>query len=195
MKRFSSIRLLIKALNGDDLAIFIGKGICKEAFVYDRLGNIYLDSYDNMFSVALGMAMHTEKRIFVFCDDEYFLRNLSELSHIAISGCGNVYLLMLVSGYYLDVGNFPTIYDSLNSVQGVLFNMGFFVHNYTRHFQNMRDPSRELNSIWEKTRSASVGIIKVDKGLKKIDKIPNFSKSVNDLTEFLNKGEEQQNGL
>jgi hypothetical protein len=191
LKRFSLVRTLSKILNDDDLAIFIGNDLCKEAFAYDRPGNLYLPARDNMLSFALGVILGTNKRVYIFCDDFYYLRNASEAAHLAVSRCTNAYLFMFVSGYYMDIGKFPSIYESIVSPQNMLFNMGFLVHNYTKHFKNIKNASVEVKAILEKTKGPFVGVIDVDFGLKKTDVVlPEWSESIKRATEFMRVEEE-----
>ena len=168
MKRYSAIRIFNKAMEEGDIGMFIGEAVCKEAFAYDRPGNLYLSKHENLLSVGLGMAMCSKRKIFMFCDDEYFLRNISEAAHIAVSKCENVYLVVLISGVYTDVTKAPTIYDSIMSLHGILFNMGFIVHDYKRQFRNTRNPIREINLIWNRIRGPLAVLLEVDKGTKNL---------------------------
>jgi len=81
MKRYTGIRVLTQALMDSDIGIFIGKDLCKEAYPYrQHESNLYFpDTKEGLLSVSLGMAMCTDKRIFVFCEDHYAIRNMSEL--------------------------------------------------------------------------------------------------------------------
>lgn len=182
MKRYSVIRVFSKALSDDDVGIFIGDGICKEAFQYDRQNNFYTNSYDNMLGFSLGVALGVSDRVFVFCDDSYFIRNVSEAMHIAVSKCNNIYLIVLVSGYYMDIDRFPTIYNSVVAPSSMMFDMGFLTHNYTRHFNKLKNPQKEISSILDKTRGPMVGIVEVDFGLKKCNTdYPSINDSINRL--------------
>lgn len=162
MKRYTVVRVLTKAMEDGDIGIFIGNSICKEAFAYDRPGNLYVGNYENMISLGLGMAMCTNRRVFIFCDDAYFLRNLSEAAHIAVSKCENLYLVVLVSGNYNDVGKHPTIFKSISSPHGFLFGMGFIVHDYKRHFKNLKSPIKEIKATWRRIRGPLAVVIDVD---------------------------------
>ena len=184
MKRYSVIRVFNKILSDNDIGIFIGDGICREAFQHDRNGNFYAAEYDGMLSFSLGIAMGVSDRVFVFCDDSYFIRNVSEAMHIAVSKCSNIFLIILVSGYYMDVDKIPTIYKSIVAPSNMIFDMGFLTHNYTRHFNKIKNPQKEIDSILNKTRGPMAGIIDVDFGLKKFDS--NFL-NLNDSAERLNK--------
>jgi len=186
MKRYSAVRIFSAALEKGDVGVFVGKDICKEAFAYDRPGNFYLSRHENMLSLGLGMAMCSDRRVFLFCDDAYFLRNMSEAAHIAISKCDNIYIVVMVNGIYTEVGNHPTIFNSLMSPHGFLFNLGFIVHDYKRHFKNMRNPTKEINAIWQKTRGPLVVLLEVDKGVKKLpEDFPAEKRSIDSIMAFI----------
>ena len=186
MKRFSAVRIFNNALEEGDIGLFIGKDVCKEAYLYDRPGNLYLPKYENMLSFGLGVAMCTEKRVFIFCEDDYFLRNIGEAAQIGVSKCQNIYLVILFSGIYSDAGGHPTIFDSISAPQGMLFNMGFLVHNYKRHFKNSKNPTKEINAIWGKIKGPLAVVLELDKGYKNIDDIfPPVKESLNRISEFI----------
>jgi hypothetical protein len=170
MKRHTVVRVLSQSMAEGDMGVFIGEGICKEAYAYDRPGNFYITEYEGALSMALGLAMCSNRRVFVFCDDAYFIRNISEACHMAISGCENLYLVVLVSGIYSEVGNHPTIFKGIRSSRNMLFNMGFVVHNYKRQFQNMRNPVKEIRATWSRVRGPLAIIMDVEYGVKKTHK-------------------------
>ncbi len=186
MRRYSAIRIFNGAMEEGDVGIFIGDSICKEAFVYDRPGNLYLPAREHMISLGLGMAMCTDRRVFIFCDDSYFVRNISEAAHIATSKCENIYSVILVSGIYADVGPHPTIFNSLMAPRAMLYNMGLKVHNYARHFKNTRNPIKDIRAIWSRARGPLIATLDVDRGTKDFnDNYPDEIDSLNDIIEFI----------
>jgi len=139
-----------------------------------------------MLSLSLGMAMCTNRRVFIFCNDSYFIRNMSEIAHMAVSRCQNIYLVVMVSGYYMDIGNLPTIYNSITAPQNVMFNMGFIVHNYTRHFKGLKNPTKEINAIWKKSKGPLAGVLNIEFGLKKIESnYPSVQESLDAIQTFM----------
>jgi hypothetical protein len=169
MKRYTAIRVLTKALIENDIAIFIGEDICREAYPYHRKGNFYFTDLDYLLSFCVGVAMTTDKRIFVFCEDRYFVRNLSELMHAAFSRCKNLFLILLNNKVYPQTDS-PIIFESINSKHGLLYNMGFVVHDYTKHF-NLNNPIKEISLIFKNARGPMITLIKTDKGIKKLSNI------------------------
>lgn len=186
MRRYSVVRILAGALEKGDIGIFIGNDVCSEAFAYHREGNLYLPYDEGIFSVGLGMSMNTTKRVFIFCDDAYFLKNMGEVLHIAASKCRNIFVVVLVSGVYSGDAKHPTIFKSIHSPIGMLFNMGFMVHDYKRHFKNSRNPVKEIRSIWQKSRGPLAVIVEVENSTKVFpDNYPTEEKSLADIISFI----------
>ena len=168
MKRQNIIKLFSSYLKENDLAIFAGNNICKEAFLYDRKGNFYVEDEIGIgLSLALGMAMCTDKRVFIFCDDYYFLKELSSSVHIALSRCKNIFLIVLVSGEYQhSSGHNPTIFNEINAPKTVLFGMGFIINDYTKHFSNVHS-AKEVKNILKSLYGPIAIVIYVDLGENK----------------------------
>lgn len=162
MKRPTIIKTFIQSLNPGDIAVFVGESLSKEAEVYKRDGNLYLSEYANSLSVGLGIAVCSDRRVFVFCSDAYFLRNFSETIQVAVSKCKNMFIILLVDGVYSDVGKFPTLYGSINSLSGILFNAGLMTHNYNRLFRNTKNPGKEVKAIFSTARGPLVVIVETD---------------------------------
>jgi hypothetical protein len=138
MKRQSIVKLFSGYLKNNDLAIFAGNNICREAYLYDRPGNFYVEDETGIgISLALGMAMCTDKRVFIFCDDYYFLKRLGSSIHIALSKCRNIFLVVLASGEYQYSGHNPTIFNEINAVKTMMFGAGFIINDYTKHFNDV----------------------------------------------------------
>jgi len=152
MNRYDVLEILLAATKNDDLCVFTGEGLCREAFNFHKQRNMYLNNYDNVISIAIGMAMCSTQRVFIFCDDFYFLKNVSETIQAAVSRCKNFYIIILNSGTYSDDGCSPTIYNSIPAPRSLLFNMGFSVHDYKRQMTIMKDPSSEIKSTWDKVK-------------------------------------------
>lgn len=186
MKRYSVIKVLTKAMEPGDIGIFIGDGVCRESFAYHREGNLYLPFNEWVFGLGLGIAMNTLRRVFIFCDDVYFLRNMGEVLHIAASKCKNIHIVVLVSGVYSGHAKHPTIYKNINSPIGMLFNMGFVVHDYKRHFKNSHNPTKEIRSIWRKISGPFAAVIEVERGNKALSSdYPTEEKSLADIKSFI----------
>ena len=188
MKRFTAVRVLTQALLPADIAVFIGEEICREAAPYrDHPANIFFaDDEDYLLSLVLGMAMCTNKRIFIFCEDQYFIRNLSEIMQIGVSKCKNIFLVLFINGHYTSVDGAPIIFDGINSQHGVMYNLGFLVHDYTKHFKNSRNPIKEIREVWVRTRGPLAVLLKTEKGTKQTKEVAftTFS-DLERITEFI----------
>lgn len=167
MKSFGVIRTFSKAVEEGDICVFIGDQLCKESNYYDRPGNLYLKDYYNSISICLGIALNTTRRVFVFCFDDYALYNIHDLIQVSVSRCRNIYIVVLCSGEYSTIGKYPTLLDSLNSFHGILFNIGFTVHDYSRYFDNQQGISKEFRDIWERLLGPMVIIVRIDHFIKK----------------------------
>lgn len=164
MKRHGVVKLFSSYLNEDDLAVFAGKDICGDAYLYDRQGNFYMDEESGIgIPMAFGMSMGTEKRVFVFCEDYYFLKNLSTAMHIGVSRCKNIFLIILVSGEYQYSGANPTIFNEISSVKALMFNAGFMINDYTKHFSTVQS-SKGIKQILAYIQSPLFAVININLG-------------------------------
>lgn len=190
MKRFTALRVLVGALNSSDVAVFVGDSLIKEAHPYDREGNLYLPSEDYIISLVAGMAMNTKRRVYLFCEEEYFIRNIGELMQAAVSRCKNLYLFLILNGRYTAIDDAPTVFDSVSSKHGILYDMGFLVHNYTKYFE-FKNVGREIKSILERTRGPLSVLLNVEKGDKKLpDVVINHRENMERVINFMSKEEE-----
>ena len=168
MKRFSIIREFILCLNENDIAVFSNELMNKEAYQYDRNGNLYVNELGLALSLGLGIAIGTKKRVFVFCDDNDFMREMGTAAQISVSKCKNVIYVIFNNGCYQEAYGLPNIFREIYSPKGVLFNMGFRVHDYTHYFGNKVFKDEKMFTIKRIDGPLAI-IIKTDKGIKKID--------------------------
>lgn len=189
MKRYNVIKLFSSYLKENDLAIFAGTNICKEAYLNDREGNFYMEEETGVgISLALGIALNTDKRVFLFCDDYYFIKDLSATLHVSLSKCTNLFLVVLNSGEYQYSGHNPTIFRSIIAFKGLMFNAGFLVNDYTRHFSNIQN-SKGAKNLLENLHGPVFIVIDIALGENKnIDKIDlTIEEKLERLTSFLSK--------
>lgn len=168
MKRQTVIKLFTSYLKENDLAIFAGNNICREANLYDRKGNFYVKDETGIgLSLALGIAMCTDKRVFIFCDDYYFLKELGSSIHMGVSKCKNIFLVVFVSGEYQHTGGHnPTIFNEINAVKTIMFGAGFLINDYTKHFSNIQS-AKEVKGILDTLYGPLFIMINVDLGENK----------------------------
>ena len=190
MKRYGMVKLFSGAMEDGDVGIFIGDNLCKEAYVCHRPGNLYLPTYDNAFSLGLGIAMNTKRRVFIFCDDTYLLKNMTEVFHIGVSKCKNIFIVTFISGTYYDNVKHPTIFKGIRSIIGVMFNIGFSVHDYKLHFKNIRNPIKEIKSTWKRIIGPLAVVAEPEGGIKLFsDNFPSEEKSLYSIINFINSEE------
>ena len=165
MKRKTTVKNILSYINSNDVVIFLGSGLSKESYSYDKDGYFYIkeDNCDGL-AIALGIAMNTDKRVFVFCNDSDLLKNISYMLNIAVSGCKNIFIIILNSGKYQESGGQPTIFDSISAPKGVLFNMGFVIYDYTNYLKN-KNSMKELRQLIERNIGPVVIFIKVSLGI------------------------------
>lgn len=186
MKRYTVIKNFVASLEDNDVAIFSGKEMCKEAYQYDRPGNFYIqDSYGLAAAFALGVAMCTDKRIFVFIGEGDLLRDLSITTQMSASKCPNIFLVVLDNGVYQSAGNFPNIMESMRSKRGVMFNMGLVVFDFTVYL--VKKEFSKMKFFMKNLRGPIVLFFDVDRGVKKqLSEIDIFQEDLKTrLMEFL----------
>jgi len=167
MKRYKVIKDFLSCLKENDVAVFAGEDLSKEAYPYDREGNFYvLDSPGIASSLALGLAMNTKKRVFIFVGDGECLMELGAYAQTAVSRCKNIFCVILDNDCYQAAGGSPTIFRAVNSMTGVLFNLGLIFQNYTPHFKGRISVPAMTKKIGNLVGPIAI-LIKVDKGYKK----------------------------
>ena len=187
MKSKKVIQTMLSCIKDNDVVIFSGDELCKEAYEYYRDGNFYIrDNNCNGLSLALGIAMNTNKRVFVFCTDSDLIKNISYMLNIAVSKCKNIFVVILVSGKYQVSGGQVNIFDSISSPKNLLFSMGFLVFDYTFHLKN-KGTVKELKQLIERSIGPVVSIIKVTGGLSNLESyaIPSNKLLINRIKTFI----------
>ncbi len=167
MKRNTVVRKFLSLLKDNDIAIFTGKDMCEEAFKYDRQGNFYLtEVVDIAASLALGVAMVTDKRVFVFCEDWQFLREFSSSAQMAVSRRTNIIYVIFNSGEYQYVNNMPTIFNEFVAPRVFLSDLGFLVNDFTNYFKDKHGLDT-LPDYIKHVKGPLAVIIKIQKGARK----------------------------
>jgi hypothetical protein len=166
MKRFSVVRIFNQKLLPTDAAIFFGKELCKEAYKYDRSGNLYIEDDTTSLSLGLGLAISSTKRVFVFCTDVRLLEDLGIIVQMGVSRCLNIFMVVLSTGTHMDVGNYPSIFGILKSPKGLLFNAGVVTHDYTQQIK-IGTFEKDLDAIVPTIKGPLIALVRVSVGLNK----------------------------
>ena len=166
MKRYITLKNFINMLNDNDVLIFSGKELCKEAFEYDKPNHFYINNTNGIApAFGLGAAMCTDKRIFTFIGEGELLRDLGIVAQIGASRCENMFLIVLDNGCYQSAGGHPSIFESILSKKGFIYNSGSKVIDFTKHFQDKN--FKRLKDRFTRLTGPLVIFIDVDKGFKK----------------------------
>jgi len=186
MKRFTLNRLFLSLLNDNDVVVITGKGLCEEAYRYDKKGYFYIKKSNGIASsVALGIAMNTDKRVFVLCSDYEFLKEVGAAPQIGASKCRNIFYVLFDEGIYSDDGGVPTIFRELPSPLSIFFNCSFGFSDYSNFFYN-KGSLKTLKSTLDMSEGPRVINIKVSKGRGKFDVLPYSEIEIkNRINEFI----------
>jgi hypothetical protein len=187
-KRHVVVKKLLSVLKENDVAIFTGEELCEEAFAYDRPGNFYIKNVDGFASsIALGMALCNDKRIFVFCEDWDFLKEAGVAAQMGVSRAENIFYILLSSGRYSFSGGQPNIFAEVTAPKWIFSGFGFITNDFTHYLKNKK-LMKELESYIERVRGPLIVLMNIkdefDKNARvKIKQSP--SKLVKRIKKFL----------
>jgi len=160
MTRNKVLKQLALLLEEDNVIFYIGKYICREC-VFKTEGTLFIeDEYMDGISLALGVAMGTEKKVIVVLEDKYLLQYLNSMTQVAISKCTNLFFLCLKTDRYCPTIQQNTVTNSLRAFSGILFNMGMLAHNYSKYFETITD-IKKLKNIYLSTIGPVIGIVSI----------------------------------
>ena len=111
MNRREAIKMIFDKLDDEDIALFTTGMISREAFgIKDRGMNFYMiGSMGLLSSVALGIALNTTKKVFIFDGDGSALMDLGTMSMFGAVSPKNLVPIVLDNESYLSTGGQPTI--------------------------------------------------------------------------------------
>jgi len=165
MNRQQVIKILLNSLEDGDISV-ISYDLCEEAFKFDRDGSFYITKSDTIAgSLGLGLALGTDKIVFIFTSDNEFLKTFGMASQIAVSKCKNIFYVILHNSVYNSLDNYFNIFSGITSPKGMFFNIGFLVHDYTNYFQN-KTLQKSIPKIVKNVRGPLAILVEVDKKLK-----------------------------
>lgn len=161
---YKKTMLFIQELLKDEIVIYVGDLIV--SYLTEVTKNSYgtlqvVDTELDFISVATGMALNSFKKIIVVFDDNYLFKHYSSLIQASASRCKNLFFVLLVTNNYLAQLKQQNLYKSVGSVNGMLFELGFLTHIYTRFFKN-RKLFNELKDTYYNFIGPAIGIIEVN---------------------------------
>jgi hypothetical protein len=153
---------LSELVGEDNINICYGKRIIAEECFLSHNKNLYVvdDNFD-VFSFSIGLAISNNNKVLVFVEDYLILRYLSSLVQTSISNCNNIIIFVLNTGKYSENLSHLTLSNSVKSMYSVLFNMGFFMYNFTQYFSNKTELKKVIG-IYNNIVGPSIIFIEVD---------------------------------
>jgi len=162
MTRNKVMRGLLKILNNNQIIICVGEDLIKESKFIGYPGFVGVtDLSINYLAVALGIAMVSNLKVILLCDDAYLLRYINTMAQVGVSECINFYILVFRTCSYSNELLQPTLIKGIRSIKGVLFNFGVLVHDYTPYFKEA-NAVKTVSSIFNKSLGPLVASIDID---------------------------------
>lgn len=153
---------LKKVIADRDLVFCIGELLSKESNLPDNLRiNYFNDLSIDYLSVALGIAMASDNRVFFICEDSYFIQVFNSAIQASVSECANLYILVIRTDENSSSLKQVSVIKSIRSLKGTLFNLGFLVHDYTPYFDNSAT-IKQLVGVINSSIGPLVGLISVN---------------------------------
>lgn len=111
MKMDESITIILNYLTEEEIALFTTGMISREAFaIKDREANFYmLGSMGLVSSVGLGIALNTDKKVFIFDGDGSILMDMGTMANIGFQCPSNLIHLVFDNEAYQSTGGQPTV--------------------------------------------------------------------------------------
>ena len=111
MNTREAVKIILSNLEDDDAAIFTTGYISRYAFdIKDRDANFYMiGSMGLLSSVGLGIALNSDRKVFIFDGDGSILMDLGTMAMIASQKAHNLIHIALDNRVYNSTGGQPTI--------------------------------------------------------------------------------------
>lgn len=180
MRLSSVLKHTLPLFKDNDIILFVGNNIVTEALNYKKDNYFYLKDSCSPAAFATGIAMCTDKRIFVLCSSEIVLQDLAAMTQAAVSGCKNLFFIVLDTGTY-DVSNKrTTIFRSIRTHRNLFFGMGFTVYDYNVYYKNIQS-IKQIRKSFEYMLGPLVVLLEIDKY-----KVIEETVFINDIVKFSN---------
>ncbi len=179
MNRKKIFEAIINTIPPDCAIVVIGNNL---NYNNKRKDILFLGDEPFNLSFCLGIILTIKKKVFILCEDEYAIKNLSEFMQMAVSNCNNLYIFLLVSGKYNSV-NSPTIFNSINSKYSLFHGLGFFTLDYTKYFNSNNLKAIELGVT--KNRGPAIMLVDVELDRNNSNRKVSGPDELNNFLEFL----------
>ena len=122
----------------------------------------------DFISIAAGLAMTTTKKVNIVMDDNYLFKNFNVMLQAAAGRCPNLFLFVLVTKKYEHALQQVNLYNSVRSIKGSIYEMGYLTHIHTRFFKN-KVLFNKFKKLYYNMIGPAVGIIEVNNINDRID--------------------------
>ena len=180
---YRKVMKYLQELFEDEITLYIGNNIINflSMETIEKYSTFLIEDTNlDFISIATGMAMTSNKKIIVVFDDNYLLKHYSSLLQAAISKCYNLFFIVLVTNNYRADLLQTNLFNSVSSVKGSIYEMGFLTHIHDRFFKNKKMFDK-FKISFNRFIGPSVGIIDVDNS-KFVQRTTNVD---NDITTFI----------
>lgn len=161
MTRKKVLNGLKQILDEESVIFCVGEGLVNEVDFSDMPGLFtFSNEHLDVLSVAVGVAIATERRVFVITEDSYVLRHFASILQAAVSKCSNLFFIVLVTTQYTVGNNLNTLFNYLRSVKGILFSSGMLTHDYTAYFET-KASLKKVREVIRTSRGPAVGLINI----------------------------------
>ena len=169
MKRSNVVKNIVKkVVSKDDLLLVYGNTLSKETYTFDENCILYLKEEIDI-SFIIGLSMCTNRKVILFCTGIDIIKNLDAFVQIALSKLKNIVCVVLDGEVDEDI-NQPSLFREITSVRGVLFNLGFIVHDYSHLFD--KSMLKEVKKAFDRMIGPICVLVKTSKGVdKKLDAV------------------------
>lgn len=177
MKRDLLVKKSLDFIKPADIVIFSGKDLSGIGSEFHTPGRLYIDYINLAIPLAIGIAMSTDKRVFVFVNETELLNNFSIIYQVAASYCRNLFVIILNGNGLIADTNVPNIFNTAVSNLAVFFNIGCATFNLTDDFNKKR--FKILKEFFNKSIGPMTAIMIVEK-----DREIHKAKKINFFNEF-----------
>lgn len=155
MTNYSVIKKIEKIVRDDDIVIFFGSRLSKVVYNFDKDNYVYINNDSINLGFLIGLLYTIDKRIFVFCEDDFIIPHFNSFIEIRKYFPKNFYIFILKNK---SVNN---VFGSINHPQGSFFNLGFKSFKATPYFTSVEN-CLKLRDFIDSTKDRSTFLIEID---------------------------------